>query len=114
MFITPGTGLQSAPAPKPSRDAGATGLQMQMRDMTHHIQRLQLLNQALWELVRDKLNLTDADFERMAQEIDLRDGVADGRMTETPMKCPQCGRTSNSKHWRCLYCGLEFKKPVMG
>ena len=27
---------------------------------------------------------------------------------------PRCGRVSSSKHWKCLYCGQEFQKPVMG
>jgi hypothetical protein len=86
----------------------------QAREMEHQIERLTLLNQALWELLRDRVGLTDQDFENMVREIDLRDGVPDGRITNTPMKCPQCGRVSASKHYRCLYCGLEFQKPAVG
>jgi len=83
-------------------------------DLEHHVARLSLLNQALWELIRDRLKLSDADLERIAREIDLRDGVEDGKITDVAMKCPNCGRVSNSKHYRCLYCGLQFEKPVMG
>lgn len=86
----------------------------QVRELEHQIGRLTLLNQALWELLRDRVGLTDQDFENMVREVDLRDGVLDGQITNTPMKCPQCGRVSASKHYRCLYCGLEFQKPVMG
>ncbi len=85
-----------------------------VRDIEFHIARLSLLNQALWELARERLNLTDADLEKKIAEVDLRDGVQDGAMTNGPVKCPQCGRVSNSKHWKCLYCGLEFEKPIMG
>lgn len=92
----------------------ASTLEARVRELEHHIERLSLLNQALWELLRDRARLTDAQLEQKAHEIDLRDGVEDGRMTKTGLQCPTCGRISNSKHWKCLYCGLEFEKPVMG
>ena len=87
---------------------------LQIRDLEHEVQRLMLKNQALWELVRDRLKLTDSDLDRKSEEIDLRDGVKDDQVTITPLKCPTCGRVSSSKHWKCLYCGQEFEKPAMG
>ena len=83
-------------------------------DLEHHVARLSLLNQALWELIQQRLKLSDADLERVAREIDLRDGVEDGKITDIAVKCPNCSRVSNSKHYKCLYCGLQFEKPVMG
>jgi ribosomal protein S27AE len=93
---------------------GGDDRRQQIRELEHQVARLQLMNQALWELIRERTQLTDADLERKAQEVDLRDGVADGKITNTALKCPTCGRVSSSKHWKCLYCGLEFQKPVMG
>jgi hypothetical protein len=89
-------------------------VELYLRELRHDVGRLSLLNQALWELIRGRLNLTDADLERMVHEVDLRDGVEDGAMTHGPLQCPTCGRISNSKHWKCLYCGQEFEKPLMG
>ena len=85
-----------------------------VRSLEFELERLRLLNQALWELIREKLGLQDMELENKAQEIDLRDGIPDQKISQIPLKCPRCGRTSSSKHWRCLYCGLEFEKPVMG
>jgi len=86
----------------------------QIRELEHHVQRLQLLNQALWELLQERLDLTDEQLQQKAYDVDVRDGVEDGRMTQSaPLKCPECGRVSASKHWKCLYCGLEFQKPTM-
>ncbi|MCL4692765.1 MAG: hypothetical protein KJ060_09680 [Candidatus Hydrogenedentes bacterium] len=104
--MTPGPNFTGSPASDDSRQ--------RVRELEHQVARLQLMNQALWELVRERAKLTDADLEQKAQEIDLRDGVADGKITNTALKCPSCGRVSSSKHWKCLYCGLEFQKPVMG
>jgi len=87
---------------------------MKIRELEHHIARLSLLNQALWELVRDRIKATDADLEQLAREIDLRDGVEDGKISHSAVECPTCGRITTSKHWKCIYCGQEFEKPVMG
>jgi hypothetical protein len=85
-----------------------------LAQLEQEVGRLKLLNQALWELIRDRTRLADKDLEAKAQEIDLRDGKEDGQMGTHPLRCPECGRVSSSKHWRCLYCGLEFDKPSMG
>jgi lipopolysaccharide biosynthesis regulator YciM len=91
-----------------------TDVTLQVRDLEHEVKRLMLMNQALWELLRERLHLTDADLERKSTEVDLRDGVKDGAVTTTPLKCPTCGRVSSSRYWKCLYCGQEFEKPAMG
>lgn len=83
-------------------------------ELEYQVARLMLLNQALWELLRPRLKMTDADFENFVRDIDMRDGVEDGKITHNAVKCPQCSRVSNSKHWKCLYCGLEFEKPIFG
>lgn len=85
-----------------------------VRDLEHEVGRLKLLNQALWEVLREKLGLTDAELEKRVADVDMRDGVVDGRMTTVALKCPTCSRVSSSRHWKCLYCGQEFEKPVMG
>ena len=106
---------QGMPRSEPSTGRQQThALELRIQDLEHHIGRLSLMNQALWELLRERAGMTDADLEHKAHEVDLRDGVEDGAMTQTPVKCPTCGRVSNSKHWRCLYCGQMFQKPVMG
>ena len=86
----------------------------EIQDLRDQVAKLTLLSQALWELVRGRMQLTDADLEKMAQEVDLRDGVQDGRLSEHPLKCPRCGRVSNSRHKKCLYCGLLFEGDAFG
>jgi hypothetical protein len=101
-------------SPTPSQPRQDTALQRRVRDLEHEIQRLNLLNQSLWELLKERARFTDQQLEAKIKEVDLRDGVEDGRMSETPLRCPTCNRVSSSKHWKCLYCGQEFEKPIMG
>ena len=93
---------------------GDTTQAARLTELEHQVARLMLLNQALWEMLRPRLKMTDADFENFVREVDMRDGVEDGKITHNAVKCPQCSRVSNSKHWKCLYCGLEFEKPAIG
>lgn len=92
----------------------ATEAKSQTVDLRRQVERLSLLNQALWELLRDRLGMTDAELEAKAAEVDLRDNQADGRITAHAVRCPKCGRVNNSRHAKCLYCGLLFEKPVFG
>jgi len=67
--------------------------------------QLLLVCAAMWELLAEKTGLTEGDLVARIAEIDARDGVADGKMTYMPVKCPQCQRTIFPKQQKCLYCG---------
>ena len=107
-------------APGPSQTGAAQAKNMAfehrtaIRGLEHQVQRLSLLNQAMWEILRDKAKLTDADLENMARDIDLRDGIKDGEISAHPVRCPACKRVSNSKHYKCIYCSQEFERPIFG
>lgn len=75
-------------------------------------ERLYLVVQAMWELLKDKAGLTDADLDAKVQEIDMRDGRLDGQdSTQTdPLTCRQCGRTILSGQAQCSWCGTQVKE----
>ena len=72
-------------------------------------ERLYLVVLAMWELLKDKAGLTDADLDAKVQEIDMRDGRLDGQdSTQTdPLTCRQCGRTILSGQVQCSWCGTQ-------
>ena len=72
-------------------------------------ERLYMVVQAMWELLKEKAGLTDADLEAKVQEIDMRDGRLDGQdLTQTvPLTCRQCGRTVLSGQSQCSWCGAQ-------
>ncbi len=89
-------------------EAGADRLLSELQHMERRTDRLALVCQALWELLRERANLTENDLISRMQQIDLRDGVADGRMTPVAVVCPSCNRRSNSRRDECVYCGARL------
>ena len=70
------------------------------------IERLLMITEALWTLMKKEHGYTDADLIRLIAEIDARDGRIDGRVAPTPPgPCPYCGRILSRKRPTCLYCG---------
>jgi hypothetical protein len=78
-----------------------------LQHLEARVDKLVLVCRSLWELVRDNTSLTEDDLMNKVLELDLRDGVADGKMSPGVQQCAHCGRTMSPRHARCLYCGRE-------
>ncbi len=69
------------------------------------IDALALSCAAMWELLSERLDVTDQELMAKIQEIDLRDGKLDGKLANVTQACEGCGRSNNAKRVRCIYCG---------
>ena len=112
MFMYPIQPMQNRLDLESARKASQQSLnnRTEIMEMAEQVERLSLLNQAMWELLSEKLGLTDADLEKHAYVVDMRDGQGDGKITRTPVKCPSCSRVNSSHHAQCMYCGTLFQK----
>ena len=116
MFTSHYGGVGSLESMRAASEAGtkasrATNETMQIR---RELNRLLMINEALWEIIRDREGLKDDDLIRKIDEIDLRDGVLNGRRAkQTPQDCSNCGRTLPKRQPVCIYCGTdaEFRDP---
>jgi len=102
-YGVPGDGAARRQAAEASTDAA--GAKRDVAEMEKEIGRLRLVCAAVWELVKEKTNLTEDDLVAKVAEMDARDGVADGQLTRTIRKCVQCQRTVSAKQVKCMYCG---------
>ena len=75
--------------------------------LSERLEKLVLVNMAMWSLLQEKVGLTEQDLADRVEQIDLADGVADGKVTRTIRQCPNCGRNVSSRHKRCLFCGND-------
>jgi hypothetical protein len=70
------------------------------------IERLLMITEALWGILKEQHGYEDAELIKRVMEIDRRDGKLDGRVAPAPpSSCPKCGRTLERKRAVCLYCG---------
>lgn len=75
-------------------------------DLEHAVDRLLLLNRALWEIVQKFHPVDNEYFLAKVAEIDLRDGRLDGKLVKQSLRhCRSCGRAIGQRHVKCIYCG---------
>lgn len=67
--------------------------------------RMLLVLDAVWELVAERTGLTEADLLAKVQEIDARDGTADGRRVTLARRCSQCDAAVGNDRETCMFCG---------
>jgi len=73
-----------------------------------NMEKLFMVTEALWTILKDEHGYDDELLLRMVAEIDLRDGKIDGRVAiaETPL-CGKCNRPLGRSQNACLYCGEQ-------
>ncbi len=100
-----------APAPEAGfgpASLGETRLHNRVREMEDRVNRLSMICCAMWTVIAAHTNVGDEELVRLVQELDLLDGVEDGRARVPEVRdCPQCHRPVSIRHLRCLYCGAD-------
>jgi len=78
--------------------------------MRQDIEKLYLIVEALWAIIKQTANLSDDDFNELIRQIDLQDGKLDSRNSSNAEihKCSNCGRTILRGQTKCTYCGEEM------
>ncbi len=73
----------------------------------HRLDKLTLICMAMWSFLSEKTGITEEQLIERVKQIDLMDGVADGKLHRQVAKCSSCGRVMSPRHTKCLYCGAE-------
>ncbi|MES9814133.1 MAG: hypothetical protein ACH255_02680 [Candidatus Thiodiazotropha sp.] len=71
------------------------------------IDNLVLITQAIWELLEES-GITESQLEKKIQEIDLRDGSADGKIVTNLEACLECGKKPKIRRANCFWCGAKL------
>ena len=81
-------------------------------ELEQEVGELALLSKTLMRILLEKGVCTGREIEDMMHQVDLEDGVADGRVTKNAArvagKCPECNRPVDAHRKRCFYCGHEL------
>ncbi|MEM1212444.1 MAG: hypothetical protein AAGI68_09125 [Planctomycetota bacterium] len=98
---------QAASAARSEARSAATNL----RDMEQRLDRLLLVNVALWSLLQEKTGLTERDLMDRVRLLDEMDGRADGKASGPKVSpCHACGRPVPARRDKCPYCGAVKRR----
>ena|SRR5215469_5966740 len=76
----------------------------------HDLNRLLLITEALWTILKQEHGYTDDVLVKLIQEIDHQKTTASGvAIKDPPIACPACKRPNNPTRTFCLYCGKPLK-----
>jgi len=75
--------------------------------------RLSLACQAMWEILRDHLDIKDDHLKAKILEVDSRDGVVDGKIGAQTIECKVCGNMTNTNRQTCVMCGAPVENASM-
>ena len=95
-----------------SARAAARDTKTEVNMLKCEIERLLMITEALWTIIKEKSGCDDRELVKRITEIDLRDGKLDGRVAvkKGPLHCPRCKRTLSKRIPVCIYCGTAVAK----
>lgn len=76
-----------------------------LEDLQRQVDKIALVSQALYELLKDRTGITDEDLRRKIRAVDMRDGSEDGSIKASPLRCPKCGGAVTVGAFSCQVCG---------
>ena len=76
-------------------------------DLHDRVDRLTLVVDGMWSLLEDA-GYTDEQLRARIEEIDLADGVQDGRRTQLAAQCAECGAKVAAGLSSCQFCGTAL------
>ena len=79
--------------------------EQQVKLLEANLAKSLMICETLWELLAEKTGLTQDDLINKLNEVDMRDGVLDGKNQRGIAECTACGRKVSGRHAACLYCG---------
>jgi len=108
-----GSGISSGYASMEATAAQSTAreAQTQVELLAHDVDRLLLISEAMWTLMKQQHGYADDVLFKLIEEIDQKKTIVDGlAIKNSPQLCPSCHRPNSAKRMFCIYCG----KPIPG
>ncbi len=88
-----------------SASASARRASTDVQMLEDRLERAMLACEAMWMLLRDKTGATDQELADRITDLDLSDGVLDGKVRKSTQACAKCGRALSPRFAKCMYCG---------
>ena len=91
-------------------EAAAREARTDVELLKHDVNRLLMISEALWVLLKREHGYTDDVLTDLIGKIDLRDGKLDGQgVKDPPRECPSCHKINSATRPFCIYCGKPLQ-----
>jgi len=108
--------IDRAPQPPDLSQIGSPeALTAYLVGVEERMQRLALIVEAMRQSLATGGLLSEAQLLQKVAELDLSDGVADGRNVPPVLQvCGKCGCSQTGQHRFCVSCGSDALRPAEG
>ena len=99
--------------PDPSQIGSPESLNAYLGGVEERMQRLALMVEAMRQSLAAGGLLSEAQLLEKVTELDLSDGVVDGRNVAPVLQvCGKCGYSQTGQHRFCVRCGSDALRPA--
>ena len=96
--------MQAASAENTAQQAKTT-----VEIFKHDIDRLLLITEAMWTLMKQQHGYNDDMLVQLIQQIEKQKTNANGvTIKDAPVVCPSCQRNNTATRSFCMYCGTAL------
>ncbi len=95
-------GKKTLDAARAAGDATARIVKLEQR-----YDQLRLISMAMWNLLKERLRLTDADLATYVDALRAEAAAAEQERNPELIECTKCKRKISAKSATCLYCGAS-------
>jgi len=74
--------------------------------LNERIDQLAMIVRSMWALLEEG-GVTAEQLMAKLEELDMQDGVADGKVRRGPVECPSCNSKVAAGLTKCQYCGAD-------
>lgn len=79
-----------------------------IEDLAERVDSMAMIMRAMWALLEENGYTPDQLMDKL-EELDLADGMADGRITARVLDCPECGSKVAAGLVSCQFCGTRVR-----
>jgi hypothetical protein len=101
------TASRSASLARSAAVADGTLHTNRIEDANERIDQLAMVVRGIWALLEEG-GVTTEQLLAKLEELDMQDGVADGKVTRGPVDCPSCDSRVAPGLTKCQFCGADI------
>lgn len=91
----------------PLHTRSISNVEERLLELESQVNRLLLINAALYDVIKTKLGVTDEDISNKIKELNEKSTIFDQKNDQLVRKCKKCGKNLIQRRSLCVYCGTE-------